>query len=90
MAVPDADWPSDAVQQGVVLADFDVSPGGGAWGDRRQEIVFIGAGMDRGAIEEQLDSALLSEAGAVRCLCSVRCEMGECPLCVNLPMAVQV
>ena len=77
MAVPDSDWPADATQQGVVLADFDVAPGGGAWGDRRQEIVFIGAGMDRGAIEGQLDSALLSEAGAAAgrlrlCLCGAR------------------
>jgi len=30
-----------------------------------QEIVFIGAAMDRAAIEEQLDSALLTEAGGL-------------------------
>lgn len=30
------------------------------FGDRRQEIVFIGAGMDRGALEAQLEACLLS------------------------------
>jgi hypothetical protein len=44
----------------VILADFDL---GSDYGDRRQEIVFIGAGMDRAAIETQLDSALLTDAG---------------------------
>ena len=55
-AVPDADWPADAAQRGVVLSEFD-----GPHGDRRQEIVFIGAGMDRAAISAQLDAALLSD-----------------------------
>jgi hypothetical protein len=31
------------------------------YGDRRQEIVFIGMQMDRAAIEAQLDAALLTE-----------------------------
>lgn len=40
--VPDEEWPDEASgQRGVILADF--APGSG---DRRQEIVFIGAGMD--------------------------------------------
>jgi len=55
-AVPDGDWPSDPAQRGVILGDF--APG---VGDRRQEIVFIGAGMDEGAITAQLDGALLTE-----------------------------
>jgi len=54
-AVPDADWPADPAQRGVILADF--APG---VGDRRQEIVFIGAGMDEAAITAQLDGALLT------------------------------
>lgn len=41
-AVPDEEWPDAASgQRGIILADFQPSVG-----DRRQEIVFIGAGMD--------------------------------------------
>lgn len=41
-AVPDEEWPDDASgQRPIILSDFQ--PG---CGDRRQEIVFIGAGMD--------------------------------------------
>lgn len=36
------------------------------YGDRRQEIVFIGAGMDEGRICEALDGALLTEAELAR------------------------
>ncbi|PSC76572.1 cobalamin biosynthesis isoform A [Micractinium conductrix] len=58
-AVPEGDWPTDPKQRSVILADFDAA---GSYGDRRQEIVFIGASMDRTAIEQQLDSALLTDA----------------------------
>lgn len=41
-AVPDDEWPDEASgQRGIILADFQPDVG-----DRRQEIVFIGAGMD--------------------------------------------
>ncbi len=40
-AVPDEDWPAHDVQRSVIFADWD-----GVYGDRRQEIVFIGTGMD--------------------------------------------
>jgi hypothetical protein len=43
-----------------VLRDFD--RGQSAWGDRRQEIVLIGIGMDEGAIRHAFDAALLSDA----------------------------
>ena len=33
------------------------------WGDRRQEIVFIGADMDRAALTAELDTALLPAQG---------------------------
>jgi len=57
-AVPDEDWPQHSAQRATVLADFDPQ---GTWGDRRQEIVFIGAGMDKEAICAQLDGALLTD-----------------------------
>ncbi|KAI5460327.1 CobW/HypB/UreG, nucleotide-binding domain-containing protein [Mariannaea sp. PMI_226] len=34
---------------------------GGEWGDRRQEIVFIGEGLDHKALETMLDECLLTE-----------------------------
>uniref|UniRef100_A0A383WLW6 CobW C-terminal domain-containing protein n=1 Tax=Tetradesmus obliquus TaxID=3088 RepID=A0A383WLW6_TETOB len=56
-AVPDEEWPDAASgQRGIILADFQP-----AVGDRRQEIVFIGAGMDEDKICAQLDSALLTD-----------------------------
>lgn len=56
-AVPDEEWPDAASgQRGIILADFQPSVG-----DRRQEIVFIGAGMDEDKICAQLDSALLTD-----------------------------
>ncbi|RMZ52016.1 hypothetical protein APUTEX25_001210, partial [Auxenochlorella protothecoides] len=57
-AVADDMWPEARPQRDVILADFDAE---GEWGDRRQEIVFIGASMDEAAITAQLDSALLTE-----------------------------
>ena len=47
-------WPEPHV--GSIEADFE-----GEWGDRRQELVFIGAGMDRDALEEALDACLATD-----------------------------
>ncbi|KAL3158075.1 hypothetical protein ABBQ32_011681 [Trebouxia sp. C0010 RCD-2024] len=58
-AVTDGEWPQVQAQRDVMLADFDLHNG---FGDRRQEIVFIGAGMDEEAISKQLDTALLTPA----------------------------
>eukprot|EP00879_Flechtneria_rotunda_P014044 GHRR01014672.1.p1 GENE.GHRR01014672.1~~GHRR01014672.1.p1 ORF type:complete len:355 (+),score=130.74 GHRR01014672.1:1365-2429(+) len=60
-AVPDDEWPDQASgQRDVILSDF--APG---VGDRRQEIVFIGAAMDEDKICAQLDSALLTDEEVV-------------------------
>ena len=55
-AVPKERWP-DHPQARVYLANHWQEP----WGDRRQEIVFIGAGIDWPAISARLDAALLPE-----------------------------
>lgn len=57
-AIDDEDWPADPAQQNVILGDFDME---GKFGDRRQEIVFIGVKMSEEAICKQLDSALLTD-----------------------------
>ena len=56
-AIPDNEWPPDVKQRDAVLADFQ-----GPWGDRRQEIVFIGVDMDEPAIKATLDAALVTDA----------------------------
>ena len=57
-AVPNDDWPQGESQREIIVGDYNMD---GRFGDRRQEIVFIGAGMDRVAIETQMDGALLTD-----------------------------
>lgn len=56
-AVPRAEWPDDphAIE---LIAGMSEEP----FGDRRQEIVIIGRGMDRVAITAALDACLLTDA----------------------------
>ena len=56
-AIPDTDWPEEEGQRQALLADFK-----GAFGDRRQELVFIGIDMDEAAITAILDEALATDA----------------------------
>lgn len=53
-SVPRDRWPTHPDMLAEVAAKW-AEP----WGDRRQEIVFIGAGMDREAITKALDAALI-------------------------------
>jgi G3E family GTPase len=56
-ALPPSEWPEDPEVRAHMQADFD-----GEWGDRRQELVFIGTRLDASALRSQLDAALLTEA----------------------------
>lgn len=56
--MPSDQWPSLQSQRDLILEDYDSET---CWGDRRQEIVFLGASMDEAAIVAQLDTALLKD-----------------------------
>ncbi|HRJ52545.1 MAG TPA: zinc metallochaperone GTPase ZigA [Candidatus Thiothrix moscowensis] len=55
-AVHRDDWPDDAEYREHILAQFE-----GDYGDRRQQLVFIGQGLDQARITTALDSALLND-----------------------------
>ena len=58
-AVPKIRWPDDADWRASMAPYLDAE-----WGDRRQEIVFIGAGdMDEAAIRRDLDACLIPAKG---------------------------
>ena len=56
-AIPDEEWPQSEDQRKSLLADFN-----GPWGDRRQEIVFIGIDLDEPAIVALLEECLCTDA----------------------------
>lgn len=56
-SVPRDRWPTHADALAEVAGKWQEP-----WGDRRQEIVFIGAGLDRTAITAALDAALVTSA----------------------------
>lgn len=58
-SIPKEHWPEDERALGYVNS-FWQEP----WGDRRQEIVFIGSGIDWPALENRLDACLLPEGAA--------------------------
>lgn len=55
-SAPEEYWPPDAESQEAIRAQFD-----GAFGDRRQEIVIIGIGLDQAKLTSMLDQALLTD-----------------------------
>ena len=54
---PREHWPDDPEQLARIEAEFK-----GEYGDRRQEIVFIGQNLEEDHTRETLDSCLLSDA----------------------------
>ncbi|MEH3038861.1 MAG: GTP-binding protein [Sphingomonas paucimobilis] len=56
-SIPKHHWPDDGRFEEFVAKHWD-----GVWGDRRQELVFIGIGMDQDRIRARLDACLLSAA----------------------------
>ncbi|MEB3245811.1 MAG: zinc metallochaperone GTPase ZigA [Vampirovibrionales bacterium] len=56
-AAPESEWPQEPELRQEILADWQ-SP----WGDRKQELVFIGQDMDEAWLRARLEACLLSEA----------------------------
>jgi len=50
-------WPEDEELHATILADFEEP-----YGDRRQELVFIGKGLDQAALTARLDACLLDSS----------------------------
>ncbi len=78
---PDAgDQNSDEVHK--ILEEFDVE--GGVHGDRRQELVFIGVGMDQAQIEGLLDACLLTDTELEAVKQKFSSSLPADPVCVKL------
>ncbi|MBC7170847.1 MAG: GTP-binding protein [Polyangiaceae bacterium] len=55
-ALPEDEWPEDTESRAQVKSDWQEP-----WGDRRQELVFIGVALDEPALRAKLDAALLTK-----------------------------
>lgn len=59
-AVPRQRWPDHPEWKAILNRHWH-----SVWGDRRQELVFIGAGMDEAAIRAALDACLIGETPTI-------------------------
>ena len=59
-SVPKDRWPDNDTARAYMAAHWQ-----DPWGDRRQEIVFIGAGIDWPALKARLDACLLPEQSRI-------------------------
>ena len=55
-SAPEEEWPEDDQEIAEIQSRFS-----GEHGDRHQELVFIGQGLDRRQVEEILDSCLVTD-----------------------------
>ncbi|MEM1082166.1 MAG: zinc metallochaperone GTPase ZigA, partial [Pseudomonadota bacterium] len=56
-AVPESEWPTDPDYRAAIMAHWQEP-----YGDMRQQLVFIGQGLDETAVRAALDACLLSDA----------------------------
>ena len=56
-SVPGEQWPEDPELQAIILSDW-MEP----YGDKRQELVFIGQNLDHDELRQQLEACLLTDA----------------------------
>lgn len=54
-SVPEEEWGDDEAERAAIATDWQEP-----WGDRRQELVFIGVGLEEALIRRRLDAALLT------------------------------
>ena len=59
-AVDRAQWPPEPELRAEIRSEFD-----GRWDDRRQELVFIGTGINKDSIQAGLEQCLLTDAELV-------------------------
>lgn len=60
-ALPRTEWPTDAEAMDAIAREWQ-----GAYGDRRQEIVVIGRGLDKAALTARLDACLVDDEDMAR------------------------